>query len=65
MTVRNTGTIWSVGDNETDMSMGLCAARVAMAANMEANVAIELLVKGTARHAYALRQPQARTPQRF
>lgn len=42
--VRRSGNIYTVGDNESDMSMGLCSARVAIAANMEANVAIELLV---------------------
>lgn len=46
LTVRNAGTIYIVGDGETDMSMGLCSARVAIAANMQANIAIELLVKG-------------------
>ena len=37
--------IWLCGDNESDMSQGLCAARVAIVANMEANLAIELLMK--------------------
>jgi sulfur carrier protein ThiS adenylyltransferase len=45
MTVRHSGAIHIVGDGETDMSMGLCAARVGIAANMEANVALELLLK--------------------
>ena len=44
--VRNAGNVYIVGDGETDMSMGLCSARVAIAANMQANIAIELLVKG-------------------
>ena len=44
--VRNAGNIFIVGDGETDMSMGLCSARVAIAANMQANITIELLVKG-------------------
>lgn len=44
--VRNTGNIYIVGDGETDMNMGLCSARVAIAANMQANIAIELLIKG-------------------
>lgn len=44
--VRNAGTIYIVGDGETEMSMGLCSARVAIAANMQANITIELLVKG-------------------
>jgi sulfur carrier protein ThiS adenylyltransferase len=42
--VRRTGMIHIVGDGESDMSMGLCSARVAIAANMEANIAVELLV---------------------
>jgi sulfur carrier protein ThiS adenylyltransferase len=42
--IQNTGTIYIVGDGETDMSMGLCSARVAVVANMQANIAIELLV---------------------
>ena len=44
--VKNAGNIYIVGDGETDMSLGLCSARVAIAANMQANIAIELLVKG-------------------
>jgi hypothetical protein len=47
--VRRTGNIHIVGDGETDMSQGLCAARVGIAANMEANVAIELLLKNAYR----------------
>jgi sulfur carrier protein ThiS adenylyltransferase len=43
--VRHAGTIHVVGDGESDMSMGLCSARVAIAANMEANIAIELLMR--------------------
>ena len=43
--VKNAGNIWIIGDGESDMSMGLCSARVAIAANMQANCAIELLVK--------------------
>jgi sulfur carrier protein ThiS adenylyltransferase len=45
--VRHAGTIHVVGDGESDMSMGLCSARVAIAANMEANIAIELLLGKT------------------
>jgi sulfur carrier protein ThiS adenylyltransferase len=45
--VRHAGTIHVVGDGESDMSMGLCSARVAIAANMEANIAIELLLRKT------------------
>ena len=43
--VKNAGNIYIVGDGETDMSIGLCSARVAIAANMQANIVIELLVK--------------------
>lgn len=43
--VLTSGTIHFCGDGESDMSMGLCAARVAIAANMQANVALELLVQ--------------------
>jgi hypothetical protein len=32
------------GDGETDMTMGLTSSRVAIAANMEVNEAIEILV---------------------
>jgi sulfur carrier protein ThiS adenylyltransferase len=42
--VKSTGRIHFCGDGETDMSIGLCSARVAIAANMQANVAIEILV---------------------
>jgi sulfur carrier protein ThiS adenylyltransferase len=44
LVVRRSGDIVMVGDGETDMSMGLVSSRVAVAANMEANEAIELLV---------------------
>ena len=44
--VRKAGNIFIVGDGETDMSMGLCSARVAIAANMQANIAIDLLING-------------------
>jgi sulfur carrier protein ThiS adenylyltransferase len=40
------GNIYLCGDGESDMSQGLCSAKVAMVANMQANVAIELLVSG-------------------
>ncbi|MGA2508348.1 MAG: sulfur carrier protein ThiS adenylyltransferase ThiF [Chitinispirillaceae bacterium] len=43
--VRHSGALHIVGDGESQTSMGLCSARVAIAANMEANIAIELLVK--------------------
>jgi sulfur carrier protein ThiS adenylyltransferase len=45
ITVRRAGMIHIVGDGESDMSMGLCSARVAMVANMQANIAIELLME--------------------
>lgn len=44
--VQRAGKLIICGDQETDMSMGLISARVAIAANMQANVAIELLVSG-------------------
>ena len=37
--------IWFCGDGESDMSIGLCSARVAIVADMQANLAIELLMK--------------------
>jgi len=40
--------IYFCGDAATESSIGLCSARVAIVANMQANVAIELLVKGSA-----------------
>ncbi len=43
--VHSAGRIHFCGDEESDMSMGLCAARVGAVANMQANVAIELLMK--------------------
>ncbi len=42
--VRSAGMIHVCGDGESDMSQGLCAARVALVAAMQANVAIELLM---------------------
>jgi sulfur carrier protein ThiS adenylyltransferase len=44
--VITTGKIHLCGDGESDMSEGLCSARVAIAANMEANVTLELLLSG-------------------
>ena len=43
MKVHSAGNIHMVGDEHSEMTMGLCAARVMMAASMEANVAIGLL----------------------
>lgn len=45
MRVHSSGNIHVVGDEQSDMSEGLCASRVMLAAAMEANVAIELLTK--------------------
>ncbi len=44
MTVRRAGNIHMVGDGRSDMSEGFCAARVMLAAALEANTAIELLM---------------------
>ncbi|MGD2085655.1 MAG: sulfur carrier protein ThiS adenylyltransferase ThiF [Candidatus Aminicenantes bacterium] len=44
--VKRSGNIVICGDEESDMSMGLTSSRVAIAANMQANVAIEILVDG-------------------
>ncbi|MDQ1350626.1 MAG: sulfur carrier protein ThiS adenylyltransferase [Acidobacteriota bacterium] len=46
LTVRRSGNIIMCGDFETDMSMGLISSRVAIAANMQANEAIEILIRG-------------------
>jgi sulfur carrier protein ThiS adenylyltransferase len=43
--VHSAGCIHFCGDEESDMSTGLCAARVAIVGNMQANVAIELLIR--------------------
>lgn len=45
LNVRHHGQVTLIGDEHTDMSMGLMASRVAAAANMQANEAIEILVK--------------------
>jgi sulfur carrier protein ThiS adenylyltransferase len=37
------GNIYLCGDGQSDMSMGLCSARVSVVSNMQANLAIELL----------------------
>ena len=39
-----TGNIYLCGDGKSDMSLGLCSARVAIVANMQANLAIEVLI---------------------
>jgi sulfur carrier protein ThiS adenylyltransferase len=43
--VKHKGKIHIVGDGGSDMNAGLCSARIAIAANMEANIALELLLK--------------------
>ncbi len=45
MTVRRAGNIHMIGDGLSDMMMGLCAARVMLAAALQANKAIELLMQ--------------------
>ena len=45
--VEQAGNIYFCGDGKSELSLGLSAARVAITANMQANVAIELLVRGT------------------
>lgn len=42
--VKKVGNIYLCGDGESDLSIGLCGARVAIAANMQANTAIEILM---------------------
>ncbi len=37
--------LWFCGDGKTEMAMGLCSARVSLVASMQANLAIELLMK--------------------
>ena len=44
-----TGNIFFCGDGKSDMSIGLCSARIAIVANMEANIALELLIYGDLR----------------
>lgn len=45
--VTRIGNIYFCGDMTSEMDEGLCAPRVAIVANMQAHVAVELLVKGT------------------
>ncbi len=42
--VERSGNIFICGDGKSDSSMGLNAARVAVVANMQANVAVEILI---------------------
>lgn len=44
--VQQSGNIYICGDGLSDMSLGLSASRVALVANMQANVAVEILVDG-------------------
>jgi len=48
--VKQAGNIFFCGDGESDMTMGLSSARVAIVANMEANVAMEILVRSKGKH---------------
>jgi sulfur carrier protein ThiS adenylyltransferase len=43
--IRQMGQIWFCGDGTSNMMEGLCAPRVALVANMQANLAIELLLE--------------------
>lgn len=43
MKIVKSGNIYICGDGETDMKIGLCSSRIAIAANMQANTAIEIL----------------------
>ncbi|MBN2184192.1 MAG: sulfur carrier protein ThiS adenylyltransferase ThiF [Candidatus Krumholzibacteriota bacterium] len=43
ISIRSSGKIHFVGDEKTGSDIGLCSARVGLAANMQANLAIELL----------------------
>lgn len=49
LTVRAAGGLHVCGDQVSEMAEGLCAPRVAAVANMEANVAVELLLDREAR----------------
>ncbi|MBN1357070.1 sulfur carrier protein ThiS adenylyltransferase ThiF [bacterium] len=42
--ITRTGNVYFCGDMTSQMSMGLCAPRVAIVANMQANLAVELLM---------------------
>ncbi len=48
--VRSGGNIYFCGDGKSDSSMGLCSARVCLVACMQANVAIELLIRKTGKN---------------
>ena len=46
LAVTHVGNVHFCGDGRTDMTIGLCSARVALVANMQANLAIQLLLNG-------------------
>ena len=46
LAVTHAGNVHFCGDGQTDASIGLCAPRVALVANMQANLAIQLLLNG-------------------
>jgi len=47
LAVHSSGSIHVCGDERSDSGEGLCASRVSIVANMQANIAIELLVRGS------------------
>ena len=44
ISIRSSGKIHFIGDEKTGSDIGLCSARVGLAANMQANLAIEILI---------------------
>jgi sulfur carrier protein ThiS adenylyltransferase len=46
LAITSVGNVHFCGDGRTDMTIGLCSARVALVANMQANLAIQLLLNG-------------------
>jgi len=57
--VRSSGQIHFCGDGVSDMALGLCAARVALVAHMQANLAIELLMDRMPAHPPPRSRPTA------
>jgi len=47
LSIRKTGNIYFCGDGKSSDESGLCAARVAVVANMQANLAIELIMNNS------------------
>lgn len=45
VTISRSGSIYFVGDGHSDQSQGLCGARVALVAAMQANLAVQLLME--------------------